>query len=133
MHIANKLRETMGSAEGGEPIVVFQNSFAEFLRKFPVHSRTRKGPISTIYRLVVDCKCLLIPIRTQIGTAAATMVSHRKTDVGRVCVCSKVQFGFIRYNGIAICSRLAGGGRGPSVDLGLSRCLFLCILRRGKV
>ncbi len=33
-----------------------------------------------------------------------------------VCVC--LLFNLInRYNGIAICSRLAGGGRGPSVDL----------------
>jgi hypothetical protein len=36
-----------------------------------------------------------------------------------VCVCVKVQFYINRNNGTAICSRLAGGGRGPSVDLDL--------------
>ena len=59
-------------------------------------------------------------LKLGIGTVAALMSIHRKTDVGRVCVCVCVissSMEFNRYNGTAVCSRLAGGGRGPSVDL----------------
>jgi len=36
-----------------------------------------------------------------------------------VCVCSKFNFESTDNNGTAVISRLAGGGRGPSVDLDL--------------
>ncbi len=63
---------------------------------------------------------------------AASIVFHRKTDVGRVCVCVQLFNEFIRYNGIAICSRLAGGGRGPSVDLVLVAVPFFWLAAIAK-
>ena len=66
--------------------------------------------------------------KSAIGTVAALVLEHWKIEVGRVCVCVcvfKSSICFNQYNGIAICSRLAGGGRGPSVDLVLVAVPFL--------